>query len=237
MTDLLNFGGNYVNFCIQVNQMIIQFHRSFVEDTIISNDTDKAETFNSYFSSVSVVEDPDTYINDVLPQLRTQLDSLFISNQDVIDVILNLKDGKACGIDLINHKLLKESLSVLSLSLSRIFNRSLSLGKFPNKWKLANLTPIFKSQEPHFVNNYRPISLLSCLGKVFERCVFKYVFNYFRTHQLISLDQSGFIPGDSTVNQLVSIYHNTCTSLDDHNDVQMVFFDISKAFDKAWHKA
>ena len=77
---------------------------------------------------------------------------------------------------------------------------------------------------------------MSCLGKVFERCVFKYTFNYLRDYQRISMNQSGFIPDDSTVNQLVNIYHNTCASLDEHKNIQMIFFDISKAFDKVWHK-
>ena len=48
--------------------------------------------------------------------------------------------------------------------------------------------------------------------------------------------QTGFTPGDSTSNQLVSIYHDVCTALDDHKDIQLIFFDISKAFDEVWHK-
>ena len=67
---------------------------------------------------------------------------------------------------------------------------------------MANLTPIFKGKQPNIISNYMPISLLSCLVKVFERCVFKYTFNYLRDYQPISMNQSGFIPSDSTVNQL-----------------------------------
>ena len=84
------------------------------------------------------------------------------------------------------------------------------MGLFPNQWKLANLVPIHKGKETHLVNNYRPISLLSCLGKTFERCVFKHVFNYLHENRITSINQSGFIPGDSTVNQLVSIHHDIC---------------------------
>ena len=74
------------------------------------------------------------------------------------------------------------------------------------------------------------------MGKVFERCMFKYIFNYLRDNKLISVNQSGFIPGDSTVNQLVSIHHDICMALENHTDIQLIFFDISKAFDKVWHK-
>ena len=67
---------------------------------------------------------------------------------------------------------------------------------------MANLTPIVKGKQSNITSNYRPISLLSCLGKVFERCVFKYTFSYLRD-QRISMNQSGSIPGDSTVKAYV----------------------------------
>ena len=89
---------------------------------------------------------------------------------------------------------------------------------------MANLVPIHKGNEKNLIKNYIPISLLSCL------------FNYLRDNKLKSIHQSGFITGDSTVNQLVSIHHGVCMSLENQNDIQLIFFDISKAFDKVWHK-
>ena len=87
----------------------------------------------------------------------------------------------------------------------------------------VKLNTYFKGKEPNVISNYRPISLFGCLGKVFERCVFKYTFNYFRDYQRMRMKQSGFIPGDSTVNQLLNIYHNTCASLDEHKNMQEIF--------------
>ena len=66
--------------------------------------------------------------------------------------------------------------------------------------------------------------------------MFKYVLNFFRDHQVITTLQSGFIPGDSTVNQLVDIYNTFCKALDESKEVRAVFYDISKAFDRVWHK-
>ena len=66
--------------------------------------------------------------------------------------------------------------------------------------------------------------------------MFKYVLNFFRDHQVITTMQSGFIPGDSTVNQLVDIYNTFCKALDEGKDVRAVFCDISKAFGTVWHK-
>ena len=173
---------------------------------------------------------------DNVTRCASSLDNIHISNQDVIDVIKNLKPNKACGFDQISHILLKESLISLTLPISTLFNKSLNQGQFPDNWKMANVIPVFKGKDPSIVNNYRPISLLSCLGKVFEHCIFKHLFNYLHGNNLISMNQSRFTPGDSTTNQLVSIYHDVCTSLDNQRDIQLIFFDISKAFDKMWHK-
>ena len=103
-------------------------------------------------------------------------------------------------------------------------------------WKEANVTPIFKKDDPSIASNYRPISLLSAVAKVLEKIVHKHLFNFVRDHDLLSALQSGFIPGDSTVNQLIDIYNTFCKSLDEGKEVRAVFCDISKAFDRVWHK-
>ena len=84
---------------------------------------------------------------------------------------------------------------------------------------MGNLTPISKGKQPNIISNYRPNSLLSCFGKIFERFVSEYTFNYLRDYQRMSMNQSGFIPGDSTVNQLVYFCHNTCASLEEHKSI------------------
>ena len=69
-------------------------------------------------------------------------------------------------------------------------------------WKHANVMPLFKKGDSSKWNNYRPVSLLSCTSKILERIVFKRVFNYLRDNNILTSHQSGFQPGDSTVNQL-----------------------------------
>ncbi len=85
------------------------------------------------------------------------------------------------------------------------------------------------------VSNYRPISLLSTVGKVFEKVVFKRLYNYLRDHDLLSSLQSGFVPGDSTVNQLTYLYTIFAEAIDSGKEIRAVFCDISKAFDRVWH--
>ena len=94
----------------------------------------------------------------------------------------------------------------------------------------------FIKRDPHDVSNYRPISLLSAISKVLERIVHKHIFNFFHENNFISSFQSGFVPKDSTVNQLTYIYHTFSKALDDGKEVRAIFCDISKAFDRVWHK-
>ena len=114
-------------------------------------------------------------------------------------------------------------------------NRSLSECIFPNRWKTANVIPIFKKGDKSSLTNYRPVSLLSCCGKLLERLIFKHMYNFFLDNNLCKY-QSGFLPKHSTTFQLVDIFHHICQSFDNKQFSCMVFCDISKAFDRVWHK-
>ena len=99
-----------------------------------------------------------------------------------------------------------------------------------------NVTPVFKNGNAKEVKNYRPISLLSIVSKCMERCVYRYVHNYLLQNGGITPNQSGFTRGDSAINQLVEISNSFVKALDSGKEVQVVFCDISKAFDRVWHK-
>jgi hypothetical protein len=103
-------------------------------------------------------------------------------------------------------------------------------------WKKANVSPLFKKAEDYFTINYRPVSLLSVLSKVFEKIVFRHMFNYFKDHFMISIWQAGFLPGSSTVMQLLELYNSFCQAVTEEKEIRIVFLDISKAFDRVWHK-
>ena len=88
-------------------------------------------------------------------------------------------------------------------------NRSFHEGIFPDIWKLANVIPIFKKGEKSEPSHYRPVALLSCIGKLQERIVFKNMYNFLKDN-----NQSGFLPHHSTVFQLIDIFHNICQAFD-----------------------
>ena len=75
------------------------------------------------------------------------------------------------------------------------------------------------------------------VSKIFERVVFKCVFKYFHENFILTIYQSAFLPGRSTVTQLLEVYHQFCQAADSNKEIRVVFLDISKAFDKVWHKS
>ena len=105
-------------------------------------------------------------------------------------------------------------------------------------WKKANVVPVHKKEDKTLVKNYRPISLLPIFGKIFERVIYNSIFNYFISNKLFTPSQSVFLPGDSCIAQLLSIIHEVQSAFDENPpvDVRGIFLDISKAFDKVWHK-
>ena len=105
---------------------------------------------------------------------------------------------------------------------------------FGHAWKIGSFAHNGKNKKQE-VNNYRPISLLLVSSKIFERLLYDSIFTFFTENSLIFQNQSGFKPGDSCTNQLLSITYQIYKSFDDGHEFRSVFLDISKAFGKLWH--
>jgi hypothetical protein len=204
---------------------------------LYSTDKEKAEVFNeTYIESSDLAGQSFDLPGDAPEPNYEHLQDIIITEQDVSDVLKGLDTNKAYGPDKVSPRLVKEAGQTIVGVLTTIFNKSLQMAKFPRIWKQANVLPIFKKAETFITTNYRPVSLLSILAKIFEKIVFKYLFNYFRDHFLISVWQSGFLPGSSTVTQLTEIYDQFCKAVSDGKEIRVVFLDIAKAFDRVWHQ-
>ena len=101
---------------------------------------------------------------------------------------------------------------------------------------MANVLPIHKKESRQIKKNYRPISLPPVCGKIFEKILFDKIYNHLCDNELLSPNQSGFRPGDLTVNQLIAITHQIYVAFEKYpsRETGAVFY-ICKAFDKVWH--
>ena len=206
-------------------------------NNVITDATEKANLFNNFFTAQTVINDQNVEVPDVVNHtFISELDIVILTADEVRSVLKSLPIGKASGPDDISNRILKELADQIAIPLTSIFNQSIADGKVPKDWKEAHVSPVPKSGDLSLTSNYRPISLLSNLDKVFERSIFKHIYNHLRDNSILTSYQSGFTPGDSTINQLTYMYDTFCNALDSGKEVRAVFCDISKAFDRVWHK-
>ena len=208
------------------------------EGKLISDFEKKAELFNNHFASqCSLVKNAST-----LPNLEYKTDERLnyfeINEDDTLSIIKNLNGSKVHRWDKISIRLIKLCGKTIAIPLKMIFRSMLEEGVFSDDWKKSNVVPIHKRDSKNLIKNYRPISLLPIFSKIFERLIFNYLLNYFIQNKLFTECQPGFIPGDSCVAQLLSIMHEIYKSFDCNSpyDIRGTFLDISKVFDKVWHK-
>ena len=183
-------------------------------------------------------------INDngsVLPNFISKTDAslshLSVSQEQIINIINNFNPNKSHGHDVVSVSMLKICDAEIALPLQLIFNDCISTGMFPDSWKYANnIQPIFKKENREIKSNYGPISLLPICGKILERIVFDQLYAFLNANNLLSKNQSGFRPDDSTICQLLSITSSIYEAFENYEETRAVFLDISKAFDKVWHE-
>ena len=102
--------------------------------------------------------------------------------------------------------------------------------------EIANAIPIFKNGNIFYQSNYRPISLISCVGKVMERVLYQHVYIHLQSLKLIYEFQTEFLPKHSTLHQLLQMHSSILISLEWKEMSCFVFCDFLKAFDKVWHR-
>ena len=180
--------------------------------------------------------------NDEIPVLEkkqnvfSNLNYINTSPLEIAKIIRNIKKSyfSHCGIP---GKLLSIIATPVSFGLCKLFNNLFSAGHFPDIWKIAHVSCVWKrSGLKSDKSAYRPISLLPTLSKVCESVMHNRLLSHFIDNNVISERQAAYLKGDSTVNQLLYIVHFIRTSWAKGNVTQSLFLDVSAAFDKVWHR-
>ena len=148
----------------------------------------------------------------------------------------SIESKKACGADNIGAKIIQTCPDIFAQNWTVIFNRAMQDGEYPAQMKIAKVIALYKKGERYKANNYRPISLLSCFNKIFERLLSKRLIKFFDDNNLIFKFQFGFRKLYSTTLALIEFTDCIRGFLDDGNYAISKIFDLTKAFDTVDHE-
>ena len=204
-----------------------------------------ANLFNDFFSEVgqkmaNKIDKPSasntTFSN---PLTENRCNSFFfkpITTADILAHIQQLNVNKCAGPEEIPIRVIKMSSPVIAPILELLFNKCLTNGSFPRSLKIGKIVPIHKKGPKNECCNYRPITLLSPLSKIFEKCIYKQMYTYLEKYNLLTPNQFGFRQNCSTSLAVRQLYDNFLESLDKKKITCSVFIDLSKAFDTVDHE-
>ena len=203
-----------------------------------TDDNEQAAILNNKFVSCFTKEDMSSLPSPELkfdPNLGPPLSNIKVDLVTVNSKLEALKTDKACGPDKIRARTLKELSTELSLPLTIIFNKCLAEGVVPSDWKLSNVTAIFKKGDRTDGGNYRPISLTSLICRVLESIIRDNVLLHLREYHLINRSQHGFWAHRSCLTNLLEFLETITKLIDEGHNVDVIYLDFSKAFDKVPH--
>ena len=206
------------------------------DGTIAVSPTEKANLFGSRFSANSSLDDSEAAAPPIKP-LTNPMSSPIFSVRRVRRALRSLKTNKAYGPDGIPPRILKEFAEELAPVLCRLFRLILKTSSYPSSWKHTLVQPVPKKGDRSDPSNYRPIALTSVIAKVFETILNSHLLKHLEKNHLLSDHQYGFRKARSTGDLLSYVTHRWSSTLKAFGESYVVALDISKAFDRVWHKA
>ena len=252
---------NYYDKCFKENRNDIKKTWSTI-NSVLSKERNSKEYPKKFIINGSTIENYDVIVNEFnnyftnigprlansinIPENRSFRDFLpdppncnfqfsQINPNDIVKVIDSLKSKTTRGFDQMSTKLLKFIKNEISLPISKIVNQSLESGIFPNKLKIGKVTPLYKKDEVHLIENYRPISVLPAISKIFEKIMYNQISKYFNVNKLFFESQYGFRKGHSTELAAIELVEQLITEMDKNELPINIYLDLSKAFDSLDH--
>ena len=167
---------------------------------------------------------------------ESEINDIYITLKDITDAIKEIPSYAAPGPDKLPALVLKECAEQIAEAILIIWRKSLDTGEIPDLMKLQTIIPLFKKGSKALAENYRPVSLTSHLIKLFERVLRKKIINHIEINNLLSENQHAFRAGRSCLTQLLHHMDEILKSLEGKKNVDVVYLDFAKAFDKVDHK-
>lgn len=200
-----------------------------------TSSTDKATLLAELFANKMKVDDPERPVPRLAQETDVAITTVIVRAEQVERLLGTVDVSKATGPDDISPRLLKHCAKELSTPLTTIFKSCLRENKWPSAWKEARVVPVHKKNSRTEPSNYRPISLLSVMGKVLEQIVTGAICQHLSDNHLLSDRQFGFRHGRSTADLLLLLSKDWQDALEEGLDTLVVALDIAGAFDRVWH--
>ena len=208
----------------------------FNRPEVLSSASDKAKLFAENFSLNSNLDDSGVSLPVFPSRTNLKLHNISITPKMVRKVVMNLDLSKASGPDCITVVVLKNCAPELSYILAELFNKCLKESCFPDCWKVSSVVPVFKNVgERSNAKNYRPVSVLSVVSKVFEKLVNNRIVDHLEKCGLFSDFQYGFRSSRSTADLLTAVSDRIGRAFNRSGATRAVALDISMAFGRVWH--
>ena len=213
-----------------------------INDQIITDQKKVSNKFNEFFINVGPelcknIPECERHFTTFLPQPTSK--SIFLTpttDEEISALIMSLDSTKASDIYDISVKLLKTSCQYMSKQLCDIINKSFETGQFPNKLKTAYVTPVHKAGSKLIPSNYRPISILPIISKIFEKVMAKRLQDFLTINNTLFDHQYGFQPGRSTELAILDLHSKIINAFENKKVACSIFLDFAKAFDTVNHK-
>ena len=157
-----------------------------------------------------------------------------ISREKILREILKLDISKACQDIDIPTKIIKDNANIFADILLASFNDSVEKSNFSSSLKKANITPVFKQGDRNSKDNYRPVSILPNMSKIFERCIFRQLYSFML--EFVSKYQCAFRKGYCTQHCLLAMLEKWKSAVDKGKSFDALLTDLSKAFDCLSHE-
>ena len=212
----------------------------YKNDTI-SDPIEIANAFNDYFINVGTNitlsnNDSNTFNQKAYQKYLhtpsdTQCKFVRITEMDVLQLINKMDNKSSSGHDGISNRILKSIKNIICKPIALIINQMIETGVFPTSLKIAKTIPLYKKGDPHMPSNYRPISLLPTISKIFERVIYNQLYDHFIKNNLLSEQQYGFRANHSTELAAIRLVDHINHEMDKNHTPCSIYIDLSKAFD------